>query len=433
MAVDWLGSAEAALNAVLGDYLERRRSALAIDMTLFQEGAPLESPSAAWRAAEERPRPRIAVLVHGMAMTEACWSFSQEPTASYGTLLRDELGLRPFCIRYNTGRRISQNGRDLAVMLEQLRESSPAPIEEISLIGHSMGGLVIRSACHHAERLGMGWIRLTRRAFYLGAPHLGSPFEKAGHAVSLALGAIDQPVVRLTHTLANLRSAGIRDLRHGTLLDDDQGAPLPLCGGVEHYFIAGTLFGGEDHWIALLVGDALVRVQSATDPGHRAGLAADHFAVFAGVGHRELARSPLVYAKIREWFGSSQADGVPRGDAMLAPDGDACPAVVSKGRERGLERLDGYRALLQDAVEEGATAIQKVQEELTARPYDLIELVPPLRGPTKLVRRAHFAQLRRVYDAIRVVNRAVGVVLGVGIASIKTRECPPTGHSSTVE
>jgi len=417
MAAAWLESAEAALNAVLGDYLERRGNALAIEMSLFHDGAPLVVTADALRSAHARMSSRIVVLVHGMAMTEACWSFSREPAQSYGALLRDELGLTPFYVRYNTGRRISHNGKDLALLLERLVDASPVPIEEINLIGHSMGGLVVRSACHHGEQLGLSWIRRTRRAFYLASPHLGAPLEKAGHLLSLALGAIDEPVVRLTHTLADLRSAGVKDLRHGTLLDD--GAALPLCAGLAHYFVAGTLTGTERHWVAQLFGDSLVRLGSATDPGRRAGLPADHFVVLAGVHHMELARSPAVYAKIRDWFGPSPGEPEPRGSAAGPRVAEEEPVPPLKHRAGTLERLDAYRALLQDAVEEGTTAVQQVHEELAARPYDSIELFPPLRPPVKLVRAAHFAAVRVAYDAIRGVNRVVGTALHEGIAWLK--------------
>ncbi len=415
MAVTWLETVEAALNGVLGDYLERRGNALAIPMSLFHQGVPLLAGADALRASHPGMSSRIVVLVHGMAMTEACWSFPREPEQSYGALLRDELGLTPFYVRYNTGRRISDNGKDLAWLLERLVEASPVPIEDINLIGHSMGGLVIRSACHHGDKLGLAWVRRARRAFYLGSPHLGAPLEKAGHLVSLALGAIDDPIVRLTHKLADLRSAGVKDLRLGTLLDD--GAALPLCSGLEHYFVAGTLTGTEEHWVARLLGDSLVRLNSATAPGRRAGLPADHFAVLAGVHHMDLARSREVYAKIRDWLGASTRERELRGAATGARIAADAPVGDAKDRQRTLERLDAYRALLQDAVEEGTAAVQQIHEELASRPYDFVELVSPLRRPAQLVRAAHFAAVRGVYQAIRGVNRVVGVALRASIAS----------------
>src|SRR5262249_26777659 len=140
------------------------------------------------------------------------------------SLLRDELGFLPFYVRYNTGRRIAQNGRDLALLLERLVDVFPVDVEDITFIGHSLGGLVIRSACHYAEELGLTWIDRARRAIYLGSPHLGSPLEKGGHLVSVVLGAIDNPVVRVTRAIADLRSAGVKDLRHGRLLDEHESA-----------------------------------------------------------------------------------------------------------------------------------------------------------------------------------------------------------------
>jgi hypothetical protein len=128
MATDRLDAVEAALNAVIGDYLARRRNALAIDMTLFHEGAPVVTTGDAGRAAGGRERGTVVVLVHGLGTTEACWSFVDDPLQTYGTLLRDDFGLIPLYVRYNTGRRILENGKDLALRLEELvvRSLDPA-------------------------------------------------------------------------------------------------------------------------------------------------------------------------------------------------------------------------------------------------------------------------------------------------------------------
>jgi pimeloyl-ACP methyl ester carboxylesterase len=324
---------------------------------------------------------------------------------------------------------VSQNGRDLAALLEQLVAAAPRPVEEISLIGHSLGGLVIRSACHYAQELGLTWVPRVRRAIYLGTPHLGSPFEKAGHLISIALGAIDDPVVRLVHALTDLRGAGVKDLRHGSLLDEDwmitgsggavarRPRELPLHSGMEHYFVASTLTRNAKHWAALLLGDALVRVPSATGPGHRARLAAEHIAVLPGLSHMQLSRSPEVYARIRLWFG----------EAGAAQEHAAVPARARVPTETGgidPEQLDAYRALVQDAVDRGATAIQEIQETLTARPYDVLERVPGLSAPAEVVRSLHEKSVQATYDTIRLVNRGVGALLSAGISGWKavTRE-----------
>jgi hypothetical protein len=151
-----------------------------------------------------------------------------------------------------------------------------------------------------------------------------------------------------------------------------------------------------------------VRVPSATGP--RAALPKEHVAVLAGLHHRELAHCPEVYDKIRGWLGSVEPGACSTEDPCAADRATA---------ERGFDRAEGYRALLQDAVHHGATAVQRVQEELTARPYDWIEKVPPLEGPAKVVRAVHFAAIRQAYDATRLVNRLVGSALREGIGWFK--------------
>jgi triacylglycerol lipase len=450
---------QAALNAVLGDYLERRGNALAIQMSFYHEGVALRLSAESLHAAHLDGSPRVVVLVHGLGQTEACWSFRTDPSSvdgpatsvTYGSSLRDELGLTPFYVRYNTGRRISQNGRDLALLLEQLVLVSPDAIADITLIGHSMGGLVIRSACHYGVALAHTWPQRLRRAFYLGSPHLGSPFEKAGNLATLVLGAIDNPVVRLVHEVADLRGAGIKDLRDGSLLDEDwqpsaAGVPgtrppsaVPLPAGVAHYFVAGTLTQSQGHLATLLFGDALVRLPSALDPARGAGLPPEHWAILPGILHMNLSRSPEVYARIRAWFAEQPAavdHAPPPGDSPRSapaagahPVGErpagAHPAADRSASEPGIdtdaERWAAYSSLLEDAVDRGATAIQRIQEDFTARPYDVLERLPPIEAPSRLVRSLHYAGLRTTYDVIRSINRASGVAVRAGIAWMKGR------------
>jgi triacylglycerol lipase len=465
---------QAALNAVLGDYLERQGNALAIRMGFYHEGVPLRLSAESLQAARLDGSPRVVVLVHGLGQTEACWSFPADPSSSdgpstrvsYGSLLRDELGLTPFYVRYNTGRRISQNGRDLALLLEQLVLASRHAIADISLIGHSMGGLLIRSACHYAAVLGHTWPQHLRRAFYLGSPHLGSPFEKAGNLATVVLGSIDNPVVRLIHALADLRGAGIKDLRDGSLLDEDwqplvtrvpgarRVSAVPLRTGVSHHFVAGTLTQSQGHLATVLFGDAVVRLSSAIDPARGAGLPPTSWAIVPGILHVHLSHSPEVYARIRAWFDEPPMVGEPTlqpTDSLSAPavaermaaeqviaEQVAAEQVVAEqvatepaatetpGSEHGVGsdavRWAAYSSLLEEAVDQGATAIQRIQEEFTARPYDVLERLPPIEAPSRLVRSLHYAGLRTTYDVIRSVNRASGIAVRAGIAWMKGRQ-----------
>lgn len=417
------------MNAVIGDYLEQQGSALAIRMAFYREGRPFPPTREALNGADRRVTSRVVIFVHGMAQTEACWSFRSEPASSYGALLERELGLTPFYVRYNTGRRIAHNGWELASLIGRLIDEFPIPVREVTLIGHSMGGLVIRSACHCGAARGQSWVRLTNRAIYLGSPHLGSPWEKAGHLVSLALGVSQNPIVRLTRSVSNLRSAGIQDLRHGDILEPESlsvGAPgqeeltaVPLCSGMDHYFVAGTLTESETHPMTLTFGDALVRLSSASAPGRVAGLPPEHFAVFPGLGHMELSKSARVYAKLREWF-----DVPPKADAaglaveVLEPSLERAPTPATSA-EPNDNLLDAYLTLFEEATLHGVNAIQDIQEEFTLRPYGVLEAIPPIQAPAQLLREAHVAGIRSVYATIRLVTRMVSSVAHEGVKLLK--------------
>ena len=217
----------AALNGLYGDRLEAEGSPLAIPMQFRRHGAPA---------------PHVAVFVHGLGETEYAWG-----SPSYGDRLRDDLGISPVYVRYNTGRHISQNGVSLAQLLEGL------DAERITLVGHSMGGLIARAACHH----GGDWTSKVRLTVSLGTPHAGAPLEQAVHAISAALHLA--PETRPFARFLRRRSAGIRDLRRGSLVDEDWSGrdpdalrakalrEVPLLPNATHAFVAATITRSDKH------------------------------------------------------------------------------------------------------------------------------------------------------------------------------------------
>ena len=264
----------AALNGAIGDALERDGSALALTMTLRQRGAHVDpdAPDIAGATA------RIAVFVHGLGETDAAWRLRADADhPGYGERLRRDLGYTPLELRYNSGRRISANGRDLAHLLDRLVAAWTVPVTEIVLVGHSMGGLVARSACHH----GGYWTDRLRYVVCLGSPHRGAPLAKGAHVLARALEAADE-----TKPFAGVvdgRSAGIKDLREG--LD------VPFCPHATLTFVAGTLSGREGDPL----GDLLVRYPSAS----AAGSDGRHL---GGVTHFHLLNHPAVYRQLRDWL-----------------------------------------------------------------------------------------------------------------------------------
>ena len=296
----------AALNGVLGDHLLRSANPLAITMQLRQAGRVLD-PAALGSTA---PR-RVLLLVHGLCLSDLGWRRNGH---DHGELLAKSLGAAPVYAWYNSGLHVSVNGRALSDLMEQLVRDWPVPLDELILIGHSMGGLVARSAIQQAQEQGQTWPKCLRKLVFLGTPHHGAPLERAGNWLHRVMDL--SPYVAPFTRLSRLRSEGITDLRHGNLLDADwQGASrfdhrdrrlaVPLPAGVDCYAIAST--AGEPGSAGSMLGDGLVMVDSALGHHRRAaldlGLAKDHTWVGHGIHHLDLLSDPAVYRRMLGWLG----------------------------------------------------------------------------------------------------------------------------------
>lgn len=311
-------AALAALNGVLGDQLAASNNPLATRMGLFQHGEPVDplQPPADGGS-------KILLMVHGLCMNDLQWASEGQ---DHGQQLAQALGHTPLYLRYNTGQHVSDNGGALATLLQQLVTHWPQPVQEITVVAHSMGGLVMRSACQLAEQAGMSWRVQLRHIVFLGTPHHGAPLEQAGHWVDLLLDRTrwTAPFARLGH----IRSAGITDLRHGHVQAADRAAqdrfapshadtrlPLPLPAGVACFALAATsakTLPAEraDHWHPALVGDGLVPVRSALgqhdDPEFQLAFPAERQFLATGVNHMQLLRDPVVAQQLLRWLAPAQ-------------------------------------------------------------------------------------------------------------------------------
>jgi triacylglycerol esterase/lipase EstA (alpha/beta hydrolase family) len=290
-----------ALNGAFGDRLARRDSALTVPMTLHRGGRELD------------PRARLAVFVHGLCETDAAWRFASDRCVPYGHRLESELGYTSLYLNYNSGRHISENGRELADLLERFVGEWPVEVEEIVFIGHSMGGLVCRSACHYGAL--SGWAAKVRHVFTLGAPHLGAPLEQAANAASVALARL--PETRGVARALNVRSAGIKDLRYGYLIDEDwlghdpdaflrnTGREIPFLDSANHYFVAATLSREAHAPVGRLIGDLLVLRASAWGHrrrGERLRFPIENYRHLGGAHHFDLLNHPAIYEQLRLWL-----------------------------------------------------------------------------------------------------------------------------------
>jgi pimeloyl-ACP methyl ester carboxylesterase len=232
---------------------------------------------------------------------------------NHGLRLARECGFAPVYLFYNSGRHVSTNGREFADQLERLLTEWPVPVRELVIVGHSMGGLVARSACHHAGEAGQAWLSRLSKLMFLGTPHHGAPLERAGNWLHRVMDL--SPYVAPFTRLSKLRSDGITDLRHGNLLDadwadvgrferGDHRTPVPLPAGVEAFAIAST--AGSATLAGSLLGDGLVPVDSALgrhrQPRRDLGLPADHRWVGKAIHHLDQLSSPEVYRRLLYWL-----------------------------------------------------------------------------------------------------------------------------------
>jgi hypothetical protein len=330
----------AILNGAHGDLVQREAPALALDMSVRVAGRVVPVQIGALQEAFPGATGRLAVFLHGLTETEDSWGYGAEkhhgrPDVTYGTQLQQDLGLTPVFLRYNTGLHISENGRLLDALLADLVDAWPVPVQDVVLIGHSMGGLVARSALHRAgggRAEAHGWTHLVRDTVTLGSPHLGAPLERGVHRLTAQLARL--PETRPLARLLALRSAGIKDLRRGTLVEADwtdrdldalgpaAHTHVPLHDGARHFVVLATLSRDPAGRTADLLGDLLVPPRSAsgdTGDDDRLAFPPDHVHRLGGLHHFDLLDHPRIYTRIRTWL--EQRPEGPRPSAPEVPTG----------------------------------------------------------------------------------------------------------------
>jgi pimeloyl-ACP methyl ester carboxylesterase len=292
-----------ALNGLYGDHLLATGNPLAIEMAILNAGQvpDLEQAQGFVGAQKETSvSGKVILFVHGLCLNEAHWS---REGLNRGLKLSEDLGYTPLYLRYNTGLPISDNGHELANMLESLLSDWPCAVTELVIIGHSMGGLLARSAYHQGKLLGHDWIQHTEKMVSIGSPHQGAPLERGGNWLNLAMDM--SPYTTPFTRIAEKRSAGIADLRHGSISGHGQGF-IPLPTDVSCYAMAATLGKKRSRISERLIGDGLVPLDSALgknkDPQRALDIPESHQWVGFETGHIELLGHSGVYAQLHDWL-----------------------------------------------------------------------------------------------------------------------------------
>jgi pimeloyl-ACP methyl ester carboxylesterase len=314
-----------AVNGLIGDTLRETSPRFSFEMGVRHDGrhVPLEPDAIA--ASYPDASDGLVVFVHGLCETEDYWLRKRRPKqpdlpepGSYGRRLSDDEGWSPVFIRANTGVSIAESGVALSALLGRLVEIWPTEVRRIALVGHSMGGLIIRSAC--AVGSASDWTDRVSDIVALGTPHLGSPVER-----SIARGLLlaeRVPELAPYRRIFSKRSAAVLELAHG--LPD-----LPPLEHVSYHLVAASLSRSERHPLALSIGDLLVQPRSAF------GLPRQGAPLFPGANtlhvpradHFDLLNHDEFYAALRRWL-------THRGPRSAAPPAAVAAPVAVPAQER---------------------------------------------------------------------------------------------------
>jgi pimeloyl-ACP methyl ester carboxylesterase len=303
---------------------------------------------------EQPARKDIVFFVHGLMYDETCWHASG---FNMTEAFERDFDIFAVHVRYNTGRHISENGLELAHLMEELFRNIRNFKGHWHIVAHSMGGLVSRSALHQAEEAGMGFTRCIDRVFLLGTPNRGAPLEKAAQLTRLILKAVPYPLrytalglriifdkirvkdqaplspigeltefhihkmptlyLNLAAGILDLRSEGIQDLRHGYLLREEWEkqeewagmkplkVPVPPLPWARYYAVAGALSKNEASDPSALATDGMVSTASAANIGKDDALRFvenSRYHLLPGVNHFAMPYCRDVYQILSRWL-----------------------------------------------------------------------------------------------------------------------------------
>ena len=299
---------QSALNGVFGDHLVATNNPLAITMQFRRNGEALTLSREALAGTFPNATGKVLVLIHGLCMNDRQWNMARTDGSphDHGAELQKHLGYTAVYLRYNTGLHVAENGKAFAAALEALMATWPVKVKELSIVAHSMGGLVTRSAHHYAGENTHAWPKQLKKIVFLGTPHQGAPLERGGHWIDMILGAT--PYASPFAKLGKVRSTGITDLRYGSVVDDaDQRcAVLPLPSKVKCFAIAGTTGQQNGDLRDRLLGDGLVPLDSALgrsdDPQQALNFPDNRQIILYSTNHMQLLSSVAAYNAMRSFL-----------------------------------------------------------------------------------------------------------------------------------
>jgi pimeloyl-ACP methyl ester carboxylesterase len=284
---------QSAVNGLIGERLKQEHPHLALTMTVRVGGRAVRVEPEALDRAFPDATDRVVVFLHGLGEHEGHWNTrAAETGGTYGSRLA-AAGWTPVFLRVNTGLPVAENGVALTALLQELVDTWPVRVRRVALVGHSMGGLIIRAGCAVTTEHARSWRDLLTDVVTLGTPHLGADLALGVSHGSRLLSLL--PEIAGFGRILEHRSPGIRDLERG--LPD-----LPPMPGVSYRLVSAAL-GSDRSPLGAVFGDLLVRRASATGLRRSLRLFPDADVLHVpNAGHFSLLNHPQVDRALADWL-----------------------------------------------------------------------------------------------------------------------------------
>ncbi len=281
-------------------------------------------------------RKRLVVGVPGLFCDESVWidSGMEQMLAAEGYYFVK--------LRFNPGAHISDNGRRLGELLDELLVALAAAgvgtgiLKEkirLNFLTYSQGGLILRSALYYAdaERDHHRFPERIGRAVFIASPDGGSYIEKIGFWLGLGLEFAPITSLKALGFIGNQRSDAMKDLSHGIIREEDWKERDPVerhldlrgagkraesyyfgeLDDVDAYQMYGVIKADsgdakQDFWRDWL-GDGVVETDSLESLSERVfrkkSKPETRVQVFPGLSHYQVVAAPEIQAAVRKILG----------------------------------------------------------------------------------------------------------------------------------
>jgi hypothetical protein len=96
-----------------------------------------------------------------------------------------------------------------------------------------------------------------------------------------------------------------------------------------------------------------------------------------------------------------------------------------------VKRWRGLKDLVRDAVEQGASAVERVHLATAQRPFSLLAQIPALEEPVRGIQQIHDTLVSTTYATVRTVTRAVGDVAEIALTAVEAATNGPASTDAT--